>query len=205
MDEATQVKVALARRQLGTALALFLQDDDPVSVHCLACGGTELAAFLADQSDQTSFTEHALMTFPEMKTGELVSLRNKYWNAMKHARSRDGSLRDDQDLMDAFDDEKNDHVLFIGWHDYGLAVGVLPIEAQAFQAWYFSCYPDKVQVADRQKYIDLFPGIREADRTSRKKMLRRKIDWAKKQKHVMLDGKTERRKLVLDRKTVPQV
>ena len=34
----------LARRQLGTALYLFLNDLDSISVHSLACGGGELSA-----------------------------------------------------------------------------------------------------------------------------------------------------------------
>jgi hypothetical protein len=38
----SKLKIASARRQLGTALALYLQDADPVSVHCLAGGGCEL-------------------------------------------------------------------------------------------------------------------------------------------------------------------
>lgn len=38
-DIEPDLKAAVARRQLGTALALFLDDSDPISVHCLACGG----------------------------------------------------------------------------------------------------------------------------------------------------------------------
>jgi hypothetical protein len=34
-------KTEVARRQLGTALALFLQDADPVSVHALASPSSE--------------------------------------------------------------------------------------------------------------------------------------------------------------------
>jgi hypothetical protein len=34
-------KTQIARRQLGTALALFLEDCDPVSVHTLASAGDD--------------------------------------------------------------------------------------------------------------------------------------------------------------------
>ncbi len=44
--------------------------------------------------------------------------------------------RDDEKLLARFDDEVNDHTLFIGWHDYMLAVRALPVEAQAFHVWY---------------------------------------------------------------------
>ena len=38
----------------------------------------------------------------------------------------------------------NDHALFFDWYDYVLATKTMPIEAQAFQAWYFALYPDKL-------------------------------------------------------------
>jgi len=52
-------------------------------------------------------------------------------------------LREDSELLERFEDTVNDHTLFIGWYDYALAVGALPIEAQIFQAWYFALYPEK--------------------------------------------------------------
>ena len=43
----SRLKIECARRQLGTALDLYLRDLDPVSVHCLANGGCELIQFHA--------------------------------------------------------------------------------------------------------------------------------------------------------------
>jgi hypothetical protein len=45
------------------------------------------------------------------------------------------------------------HTLFIGWYDYMLAVGALPIEAQVFQIWYFALYPEKLNPKSIQRYI----------------------------------------------------
>jgi hypothetical protein len=45
-------KTEIARRQLGTALALFIEDRDPVSVHTLACAGCEIAEYLTPKSIQ---------------------------------------------------------------------------------------------------------------------------------------------------------
>jgi hypothetical protein len=33
-------------------------------------------------------------------------------------------------LLERFNDEVNDHTFFVGWYEYVLAVGALPIEAQ---------------------------------------------------------------------------
>ena len=194
------LKVAIARRQLGTALALFLDDADPVSVHCLACGGAEIADFLAKKEGGKPFSQHALDTFPEMNLAELVKLRNQYWNAMKHALKLNGEVRSDEALLASFDDVHNDHILFIGWYDYANAIGRLPIETQVFQAWYFANYPDKLaDAAPLEPFVRLFPDIREMRRSEKKRQLRRKIAWARTQSDVMQDARTERSKLILAR------
>src|SRR5215510_3577682 len=137
-------KTEIARRQLGTALALFLQDCDPVSVHALACAGCEIAEHLTRKAGEEPFSTHALLTFPDLDIGKIRRLKNQYWNAFKHAQMRDGIEREDSELLERFGDEVNDHTLYIGWHDYMLAVGILPIEAQIFEAWYFALYLEKL-------------------------------------------------------------
>ena len=67
--------------------------------------------------------------------GEIPDIRNKYWNAFKHATTRKGLDRQDEEVIQQFDDGVNDHVLYLGWHDYMLAITILPVEAQVFQMW----------------------------------------------------------------------
>ena len=194
----TKSKAEIARRQLGTALSLYIANDDPVSVHSLACGGAEIADSLASRSGAATFAQHALTLHTEMKAGDLIALKNKYWNALKHANTRKGDPRDDADLMEQFSDTHNDHVLFVGWYDYAQAVGSLPIEAQVFQVWYFANFPEKL--AEEYPASDMemqFPGIRSVSRAEKKRRLRRKIAWAKGQQAVMADCRTDRRKLIL--------
>jgi len=126
-------KTEIARRQLGTALALFLEDSDPVSVHTLACAGCEIAEYLTRKAGEKPFSTHAVATFPDINIGKIRRVQNQYWNAFKHARTRSGIERKDRELLERFGDEVNDHTLFIGWRDYQQAVGTLPIEAQIFQ------------------------------------------------------------------------
>ena|SRR5215831_12237491 len=78
-------KTEIARRQLGTALALFLQDCDPVSVHALACAGCEIAEHLTRKAGEEPFSTHALLTFPDLDIGKIRRLKNQYWNAFKTA------------------------------------------------------------------------------------------------------------------------
>ena len=134
-------KTEIARRQLGAALALFLDDNDSVAVHVLACGGGEVAEHLSVRAGKQPFSTQILGQFPDMDRSRLNRIRNKYWNAFKHATTRKGLDRQDEEVIQQFDDGVNDHVLYLGWHDYMLATTSLPIEAQVFQMWYFALYP----------------------------------------------------------------
>src|SRR5258708_12584969 len=129
-------KTEIARRQLGTALALFLEDSDPVSVHTLACAGCEIAENLTRKAGEEPFSTHALLTFPDLDRGEIRQLQNQYWNAFKHALTRGGIEREDSDLLERFEDEVNDHTLFIGWHDSFRPVRRLPTKPQIFHDLY---------------------------------------------------------------------
>ncbi|HVI12045.1 MAG TPA: hypothetical protein VM822_04165 [Pseudolabrys sp.] len=191
-------KTQVARRHLGTALALFLDDLDPVSVHTLACAGCEVAEHLTRKAGAEPFSTHVLATFPSLDIQKIRRLQNQYWNAFKHATTRDGLERDDQELLDRFDDDTNNHTLFIGWHDYMLATGTLPPEAQAFQMWYFALYPDKLNPdVDSTPYERVFPNLKEKSAPERKKMLRDWIASARNDLNLMTDPRTDARPLIL--------
>jgi hypothetical protein len=191
-------KTEIARRQLGTALAMFLEDSDPVSVHTLACAGREIAEYLTCKSGEEPFSTHAVLTFPDLNIGKIRQLQNQYWNAFKHAQTRDGLEREDSELLERFGDEVNDHTLFVGWHDYMLAVGALPIEAQIFQAWYFALYPEKLNPeVDTRIYQQLFPMLPSKSRADQKRALRQVISSFREDAEVMTHPKTDPRPLML--------
>src|SRR5690348_15385872 len=141
----SKLKIESARRQLGTALAMYLQDDDPVSVHCLANGGCEVIEHYARKAGATPFIALMRQNRPDLDIGKLRKIQREHWNAFKHAIHRSGEERDDDPSLLRFSDLENDHALFIGWYDYASAVGEMPIEAQAFHIWYFALYPEKLR------------------------------------------------------------
>jgi len=97
-----------------------------------------------------------------------------------------------------FDDDTNNHTLFIGWHDYMLATGTLPPQAQAFQIWYFALYPDKLNPdVDSTPYERVFPNLKEKSAPERKKMLRDWIASARNDLDLMADPRTDARPLIL--------
>ena len=74
-------KAQVARRQLGTALQLSLDDLDPVCVHALGCAGGEIAEHLTRKRGKRPFSTHALARFPDLDAKKIRRLRNQFWNA----------------------------------------------------------------------------------------------------------------------------
>jgi hypothetical protein len=187
-------KIEIARRQLGTALALFLQNLDPVSVHVLACGGGEVAQHLTMKSGSQPF-----QAFLDVDIRSYKKLWNKYWNAFKHATTREGLDRKDEDEVREFSDEANDHVLLIAWTDYHKAERRLPIEAQGFLAWYYARYPEKVVPHTPPEWSLKFFGedIVSVSRAEAKARLNRAIEFARSRDEVMLDSRTDPRPLLV--------
>lgn len=195
----SHLKIESARRQLGTALALYLQNLDPVSVHCLAGGGCELIEYYAKKAGGQPLVSHILKTHPHLDMPELRRLQRKFWTAFKHTTNQHtGEERDDDELLLRFTDEQNDTALFIGWYDYALAVRAMPIEAQVQQAWYIALYPEKLDPKySRDTYRELFPNLRSRSRADQKRMLSERIEIARADHGIMSDPATETRALII--------
>ena len=195
----SRLKIEVARRQLGAALSLYLADNDPVSVHCLANGGCEMVEFYAQKAGAKPFTSHILQTIPNIDVKEIRKLQRQFWSAFKHPINlHTRQERDDDELLSRFDDLQNDHVLFIGWYDYMVATGALPIEAQVHQLWYLLMYPEKVDPSfSLARYEAMFPNLRTKSRADQKKTLNDGIARAHSMPNVWDDPATDRRPLLL--------
>ena len=117
---------------------LYLRDLDPVSVHCLANAGCELIKLYAKK-----LRGKAILSTAKRRHTDFTKLQLR--RAFKHAteQGKPDTERDDDGLLNHFSYEKNDLALVIGWADYHLATGKIPIEAQVQQAWYFALHPER--------------------------------------------------------------
>lgn len=165
-------KLAVARAQLGTATYLFLNDLDPISVQCLACGGGEIVDALAAQAEARPVSVHIIANMPSMDSKAVKAVRNRYWNAFKHLTAFDGSDRDDTDLLGSFDDTANDTALFVAWTDYGRLTGQLPIAGQVIQLWWCCLHKDRFVTSASFQPELLFPKMTGFSRSAQKAMLR---------------------------------
>ncbi|MBB3965970.1 hypothetical protein [Rhizobium metallidurans] len=196
VEDQNSLKLKAARAQLGTALSLFIHDMDPISVQVLACGGGEVIEGLARAHSLPTLTEHIQKTYPDVKIGKIKAIRNENWNAFKHYSGRGGDeARDDLHILGTFDDTMNDAVLFLAWTDYLALVGKLPVEAQAFLAWYYAAYPEKLANEKFQAdYQSIFPNLPKQSRKKQKRRLRQQIEEFRNE--VQADVATEREPLI---------
>jgi hypothetical protein len=185
-------KISVARAQLLTALDLFIRDKDPISVHCLACGGGEVVEGLAKAKGEEVFATHMLETQPHLDRDALRGIRNQYWNAFKHFDDRKGFQREDEELLHRFGDKINDGSLYIGWWDYLSFQKRVPVIAQVFQVWFYAIYEEKLAPdADLSVIRTVFPGIRSCDRAEQKRRLRRTVEKYRRDKALLADPATE--------------
>jgi hypothetical protein len=179
--------IEIARRQLGMATHLFIENLDPVSVHSLAGNAREILDRLAKRTGTHSFLDHVKSVFPDMPNSRYYAAANIYRNAFKHA-----DRPEDSALAAVFDDVHNMHQLFVGWYTYYNLTGCTPIEAQVFESWYFaieaerSADPDYVTVV-----VQYFGDMSLLTTAERKKRLKAAIERSRQIPEVMSDPRTE--------------
>lgn len=185
------LKLKVARAQLATALDLFVRNKDPVSIHSLACGAGEVLDHIATAKGAEPLSTHILANQPHYDEPKLRGVRNKYWNAFKHLTQRDGMMREDEALLSDFSDSQNDAALFVGWHDYHVITGKLPVAAQVFQVWWYALNEDKLRRADCQTIRRAFPNLTGVKRAEQKRRLRRAVEKWEKNANLLADSRTE--------------
>lgn len=197
----TMNKIEVARRQLGTALSLYLDDRDPVSTHVLACAGMEVADHLSFKAGAHPFKLFRQAETPTLTNKEYSELRGHFANAFKHAEKRPGIERDDRAIFADFSDLQNDDRLFIGWFDFACPGNAHPMESHVFQAWYLALHPSRLQSPHGLELLrdlsGVFPNLPELPRQKQKARLRKEIEKAKKNRRLMGDPLVDRRSLRL--------
>lgn len=159
-------KIDAARSQLATAINLFFDDVDPISVHSLACASAEILETMCRNNGKQTFFTHTRESNPKFTSKEIRETLNKCKNWFKHAD------KDHGDVLTDFSDVLNDYAIFMASHDYDSIENWKPIEIQVFQLWFSAVY--KKHMDPRPEIVQqLFPDMD-------KKIAESKNFWAKK-------------------------
>lgn len=168
-------KLGAARRQLVTAIRLFFDDREPVSVHTLAHASWRIIRDLCNFEERVTFLEvHAAKH--DLALRDVYARARQFRNFFEHAK-------EDPNAEIEFSDELNDDALAAATLDlFELCNGKLPVEAWALIAWFTAMYPDSIPREDetvrfwRKVAADNFPRIREKSRSDQKRMAVKCID-----------------------------
>ncbi|HYC02493.1 MAG TPA: hypothetical protein VED40_04325 [Azospirillaceae bacterium] len=181
-------KFLVARYQLLTAIDLFLNDRDPVSVHTLAGAAREIIEVLCRSAGISPFMDEIRSNFPERSHKSLYETVNLYRNSFKHA----GAGKDDADILSQCSDEANDYLLYVCTEDYLRLRKAAPIEIQVMHAWFACMHFDRLAPAvDKTRWLPLFPGIQGVSRLDAKRMALAALFEARLDEELMSHPKTE--------------
>ena len=149
----TCTKAQAATRQLDEAIILLFADHDPLAIRTLASAAHGIFADIADiKSPNGSWRERVILG-SGLSRKEAISILNSAQNFLKHA-----DFDPDDEL--SFDEEENDHVIFVSTLECGEFGYPLSFQIQVFQIWYLASYPEKIGISSElvQKSITAFPA-----------------------------------------------
>jgi hypothetical protein len=120
-------KLDAAKSQLATAILLYFEDCDPVSVHTLVMAAGEIIDRLCESKGTPAMREQFFAMIKPERRKEFVRRLNEARNFFKHAQEPNAVLED-------FSDEYNLVGIIMAVYGLGL-LGVEMLETRIFTAW----------------------------------------------------------------------
>lgn len=126
-------KLEIARRQLDTAINLYFDDSDAVSVHSLASNAREIIEGLCKERGISSFKDGVRQNFGVTQK-EYADTINLYRNEFKHPEEK-------VDYSD-FSDAHNEYLIIAAIHSFYQLNKSLTIPMQIFEEYFFRIHAD---------------------------------------------------------------
>lgn len=129
-------KIDVARRQLVTAIRLFFEDRDAISVHTLTAAAHEILRDLSKLTDGASIIKDNPLVRPERRK-EFVDIVNRPQNFFKHAdRDPDGQME--------FRSEVTQFLLIDAIFMYEALTRQRLPKGAVFATWFMTKYPNVI-------------------------------------------------------------
>lgn len=184
-------KIDAAKRQLITAIRLFFDGGDGVSVYSLASNAWEVIDVLCTKAGVKSFSKQMRENLPAGHTLKHY-INEPCRNFFKHA-GQDPNPDSSVELRET----NVAGILFVAVEDYMRLRNGGPVEAQVFQAWFIAVCPEKINDYDpiAQSVLEsaelAFPGIAalpESDQIARGRQV---LEDARQNADLAADPRTE--------------
>lgn len=155
-------KPEAATRQLDEAIVLLFADHDPLAIRTLAAAAHGILADLVEDKRPGESWRTKLLEDSGMSKKQTLEVLNSAQNYLKHADR-------DPEAQLSFDEEENDHVIFLATLECGELGHPLSFGMQAFQIWYLASYPDKLgaETEPVRKSRIAFPELHKLSREER--------------------------------------
>lgn len=155
-------KAQAAVRQLDVAITLLFADYDPLAIRTLAAAAHGILADLVEKRMPGGSWRSKVIANSGLSKKDVLTILHSAQNYLKHAE-RDP----DSDL--SFDEEENDHVIFVATLECCELAHPLSNDMQAFQIWYLASYPEKIghETELVRKAQSAFPDLGALSREAR--------------------------------------
>ena len=182
-------KTDVARSQLVTAIRLFFDDRDMVSVYTLAANAWEIIDVLCKKQEVESLSKQTQENLSKHQSLKHDFINKPYRNFFKHADS------DPEGTVEGFSDDKNDHLLILAVDDLMRLHQKSPFECQVFQLWYLAVYDEKIAGEELERIMptirSAFPDIDKLSRTEQKQMGREVMHECSQDEQLLADPRTD--------------
>ena len=189
MQTSTITKLDAARRQLVTAIRLFFNRGDPISVFSLAANAWEVIDALCTRKGIAGVSHLTRSHIPPERDLKKDYVNSPYRNFFKHAD------HDPEALLEGFDGKVVDGLIFLAADDYMRLAGKSPVEFQVFQLWYLAVNVEKVAAGELRKILEAvevkFSKIRTLQREEQIVLGKSVLDNALLDNGLLKDPKTE--------------
>jgi hypothetical protein len=155
-------RLDVAKRQLATAIKLYLSEDDPVSIHTLASAAAELLDRIAGR---TSIRNDLLAR------AEAVGRRREISDKLNRAKTffKHGAT-DPNETLAEFSDDQNLYLIVQACYALHIVGDSIP-EAQIFTSWLSVIEPELfVSPPNQEMIFGVFGDIRSASRDEQKRI-----------------------------------
>lgn len=182
-------KLAVARRQLATAIELLFDEGDLISIFSLAANAWEIVDTLCTQNGVESVSNQTRERVSADRDLKRDYINSPYRNFFKHAD------RDPDQVVAPLQPSHVEGLMFLAVEDYIRLNSRSPVQLQVFQLWYLAKHPNKLDpsVASelRQSVIEAFPGLPLRARVEQLRMGQLTLSDAVRDPEVLSDARTE--------------
>jgi hypothetical protein len=140
-------KIDAAKRQLETAIILYFNEHDFISIHTLLGAASNILADLLKTAGKSTQIDETLSPYLlENVKKEVIKGLRKYQNFFKHARD------DPDDFLD-FDPKQTEFLLYAVTNDYSTLTGEQPPLFLVYRVWMLTVYKDVFLIPQKYKYL----------------------------------------------------